>query len=236
MQRKAGSPALDQSLVCRRRKTSFVPYFTQFDWIITHRDKLLFVMKPALIMALAGLLLVVPACSGNLSSRTARQQIAELGDATLDPDDVQIQRIVTELGDRRIAEANVRLTFQFERDADDEWVIIAARLGDREWIDIADLFRAIEVQNTEQTTDSLNKLSVGLADYLEQNGSLPDISADTYVSDVLHPRFMTDLIRDDAWGTRIWYQVQGDSYVLRSAGSDGLIDTEDDIVRGPLSQ
>ena len=193
-------------------------------------------MKHTLAMVLAVLVLPLAACTGNLSSRAARQQIAELGAATLDVDDIQVQRIVTELGDRAIAEANVRMTFQFEKDADGEWAIVAARLGDREWIDIEDLFAAIEEQNTAETTASLEKLSVGLDEYRSQNASLPDVSTEGFVSDVLHPLFMSDLIRDDAWGTRISYQAEGENFELRSAGPDGVIGNTDDIVRNAAAQ
>jgi len=188
------------------------------------------------MMVLAALVLPLLACTGNLSSRTARQQIAVLGSATFDIDDIQVQRIVTELGDRAIAEANVRLAFQFERDAEGEWTIIAARLGDREWINIDDLFAAIELQNREVTTASLEKLSVGLDQYRRQNSCLPDVGFEGFVSDVLHPLFMTDLIRDDAWGARIRYQAEGENYELRSPGPDGVIGNTDDIVRTATAQ
>jgi hypothetical protein len=193
-------------------------------------------MKHALTMALAALILPLAACTGNLSSRAVRQQIAELGTATLNVDDIQVQRIVTELGDRAIAEANVRLVFQFEKDAEGEWTIVAARLGDREWIDIEDLFAAMAQQNTGDTSSSLEKLSAGLDEYRSRNGSLPEVPAEGFVSDVLHPLFMTELIRDDAWGARISYHAEGANYELRSPGPDGVIGNTDDIVRNVTPQ
>lgn len=179
--------------------------------------------------------LALGACTGNLSSRTARQQIAELGDASLVTDDIQIQRIVTELGDRAIAEANVRMAFQFEKGPDDEWVIVSARLGDRQWVDIEELLGAIEAQNAEETHASLEKLAAGLRTYRIRNGSLPVVGDDAYLSDVLHPLFMTDLVRDDAWGGRIVYTAEGDAYELRAPGPDGRTGTADDVVFDPAS-
>ena len=187
-------------------------------------------MKWTTVIALAVPLMGLSACTGNLSSRTARQRIAELGDARLITDDIQVQRIVTELGDRAIAEANVRMAFQFERNADGDWTIVSARLGTGEWIDIDELLTAIAAQSADETTASLQKLALGLDAYRDRNGSLPEIPADSYLSDVLHPLFMTDLIRDDPWGGRIRYLENGGGYQLRSPGPDGTDGTEDDIV------
>jgi hypothetical protein len=187
-------------------------------------------MKPLRIIALALSLLALAACTGNLSSRTARQQIAELGDASLLTDDIQVQRIVTELGGRSIVEANVQMAFQFERNADGAWTIVSARLGDREWIEIEDLLDAIEAQNTDQTTASLEKLALGVGAYRSRNGALPEVPREGTLSDVLHPVFMTDLVRDDAWGYRIRYAADRDGYELRAPGPDGAAGTGDDIV------
>ncbi len=187
-------------------------------------------MKSLPILALTLVLGVLGACTGNLSPRTARRQIVELGDAALPTDDVQIQRIVTELGGRAIAEAHVRLTFQFERSADGEWTIVAARLGDRNWIDIDSLISAIEARSTDETAAALDSLAAGIDAYATRNGSLPEVSPARPVSDVLHPLFMNEPVRDDAWGGRIGYTADGDGYELRAPGPDGTAGTGDDVV------
>jgi hypothetical protein len=187
-------------------------------------------MKPTVLAALGALALAVPSCTGSLSSNAARQQIAELGDATLVPDDIQVQRIVTELGDRAVAETTVRMAFQFERAATGEWQIVAARLGDRQWIDVDGLLAAIDAQNAEATRASLERLSAGIAEYRRQNGALPEAGSDRTVADLLHPMFMSDLVRVDAWGASIVYEVGGDGYRLRSPGPDGQAGSADDIV------
>ncbi len=193
-------------------------------------------MKSLSILALTLVWGVLPACTGNLSPRTARRQIAELGDAALPTDDIQIQRIVTELGNRAIAEAHVRTTFQFERNADGEWTIVAVRLGDRDWIDVDRLLAAIEAQDADDTAAALEGLAVGIDAFRARNGSLPEVSPARPVSDVLHPLFMNDLIRDDAWGGRIRYTADGDGYELRAPGPDGAAGTGDDVVlRRPAS-
>ncbi len=108
--------------------------------------------------------------------------------------------------------------------------IVSARLGTGEWIDIDELLTAIAAQNADGAAASLEKLAVGLDAYRDRNGSLPEVPADGYLSDVLHPLFMTDLIRHDPWGGRIRYLENGGGYQLRSPGPDGTDGTGDDIV------
>ncbi len=175
----------------------------------------------------------IAGCSGSVSSRTVRQQVAGLGGANLNPNDIQVQRIVDQLGGRTVAEANVRLAFQFEEGPDGEMHIVAVRLGTGQWLGVAELLAAIESGNVRRTTDDISRLANGLRAYQEQNGVLPENTGDP-ISDVLHPRFMVELVRDDAWGRAIAYDRTGSGFELRSLGPDGVAGTSDDIVTSGL--
>ncbi len=191
-------------------------------------------MKYAGFMALITVLLAaVSGCGPGLSARNARSQIARLGAAELVPSDVAIERIITEAGDRMIAETTVKMAFQFERGEDGEWQIVSARLGDRQWIDLATFLTALESQFEDQTSDAMERLALAVDAYRDENGSLPEIAPDDYLSDVLHPLFMPDLIRDDAWGSTIRYETDNGSYQLRSSGPDGVVGSADDIMVSP---
>lgn len=168
-------------------------------------------------------------CSGAVSSGTVRRQVAELGGANLNSEDIQVQRIVDQLGGRTVAEANVRLAFQFEEGPDGEMHIVAVRLGTGQWLDVAELLAAIESGNVSRTTDDIARLATGLRAYRDENGTLPE-STGNPISDVLHPQFMTELVRNDAWGRAITYDRTGPGFELRSMGPDGLAETSDDIV------
>jgi hypothetical protein len=37
------------------------------------------------------------------------------------------------------------------------------------------------------------------------------------------------VVKEDAWGTELKYEINGDKYIVRSAGSDKQFDTPDDI-------
>ena len=205
------------------------------DWIISQRDRLLLLMKRTSLAVLGFILLISSGCSGRLSTRTVRQQIAALGESNLVPSDVAVERIVTELGGRLVAETTVKMAFQFERDADGEWRIVAARLGDRQWVDIDLLFEALETLRAEESTVAMQKLATGLGQYRTQNGRFPEIEGNGYLSDLLHPGFMSELIREDAWGVEIRYELRDSSYRLRSSGPDRIVGNGDDVLLdGPL--
>ncbi len=193
-------------------------------------------MRYAVFAALiTALLLTVNGCGPGLSARNARSQIARLSEADLVPSDVAIERIVTQSGDRMIAETTVKMAFQFERGKDGEWQIVSARMGDRQWVDVGTFIEALESQFKQQTSDAMERLALAVDAYRDENGSLPEISPDDYVSDVLHPLFMPDLIRDDAWGSSIRYETANGSYQLRSSGPDGVAGNADDILVNPAS-
>ena len=134
-----------------------------------------------------------------------------------------------------IAETTVRMAFQFERGEDGQWRIDSARMGDRQWVDVGTFLEALELQFKQQTSDAMQRLTLAVDAYRAENGSLPEVTPDNYLSDVLHPLFMPDLIRDDAWGGSIRYEPGNGSYQLRSTGPDGVAGNADDILVNPTS-
>ena len=191
-------------------------------------------MKYALRTPLFAALIVLAGCSGTLSTRIARQQIASLGGSTLIPSGIEIERIMIETGSRAVAETSVKMAFVFEKDAGGEWRIVSARLGDRQWVDVNLLLQALERQYADNTSAALEKLATGVEQYQSQNGSLPQLGPESALADMLHPLFMVDLIRQDAWGREIRYERRGDdAYVLRSSGPDGVHGSPDDIILDP---
>ena len=190
--------------------------------------------------ALAAVLLTAPlvatACGRGLSPRTARSQIASLGGSGLVPADVNVERIITQAGDRMIAETTVKMAFEFEREAEGDWRIVAARLGDRQWVDVSILVNALQAERRDSTTLAIRKLIEGVEAFRNRNGgALPEFRTGGDISDFLHPAFMSELIREDAWGGPILYEPTNGSYQLRSAGADRVRGTADDMVLGPQS-
>lgn len=189
-------------------------------------------MRTREILTISLLSLVLAGCSARLARDDAREKIIDLGAAALVPKAVEIRRIVSESNDRAIVEAGVTLAFEFARDGKKgDWEIVSVRLGDGQWIDVQTLVAAVNVERQRQTAGALEKLSRGIQEYRKQHGSVPNVENIVALTDILHPRFSPDLIRNDAWGHQIEYQVLGgNSFRLRSAGADGRPNTSDDIV------
>jgi len=179
--------------------------------------------------------LMLSACaSDRLSHDEARQKIAQIGRSNLVPDAIEIRRIISQTDTEAIAESSVTLAFQFKRaNPNAQWQISAVRLGDRDWVSMDELLAAINDGRRRSTIDGLKKLAAGIAKYREMNGSIPMASDITRLTDILHPLYISELIRQDGWGAPIAYQVMGTTYRLVSPGPDGVRGTSDDIVFDP---
>src|SRR3989441_8203155 len=157
--------------------------------------------------------LVLCACtSARLSHDEARKKIAEIGRSNLVPDAIEIRRIVSQTDTQAIAEATITLAFQFKRDAPNaEWRIQAVRLGDRDWISLDEILAGINEGRLRATTDAMRQLAEAVEKYRGGNGSLPQATDIVGLTDILHPKYMSDLVREDGWGNPIIYAVTGPS-------------------------
>jgi len=176
--------------------------------------------------------LATSGCGGaRLSHEEIRKQVAELGNSALLPEAVSVRRIVTQSGNRAIAETSVELTFQMERDsANSPWHITSVRLGDQNWVSVQELVAALNESKRRITAVSLEKLTAGVATYRQQNGSPPAGTNIKALADVLHPLYMKDLVLDDAWGRQILVETTSPNIRFRSVGADGVRDTADDLL------
>jgi len=186
-------------------------------------------MKHVLLL---GCLVLCACTSARLSHDEARKKIAEIGRSDLVPDAIEIRRIVSQTDTQAIAEATITLAFQFKRDAPNaEWRIQAVRLGDRDWISLDEILAGINEGRRRTTTDAMRKLAEAVEKYRSSNGSLPNATDIVGLTDILHPKYMSDLVREDGWGNPIIYEVTGPSaFRLISHGADALPGTRDDIV------
>jgi hypothetical protein len=175
---------------------------------------------------------VASGCGGaRLSHEEIRKQIAELGHSTLIPEAVSVRRVVSQSGNRAIAETSVELTFQMERDSENSpWHIAAVRLGDQNWVSVPELIAALDESKRKVTTASLEKLTAGVSTYRQSKGAAPEGSDIKALADVLHPLYMKDLVLDDAWGRQILVETTTPNIRFRSVGADGLRGTADDLL------
>jgi len=190
-------------------------------------------MNRALQRLLPVALVLSSSCGGaRLSHDEIRKQIADIGTSTLVPNSVSVRRVVSQSGNRAIAETSVDLSFQFERDSEaSPWHIASVRLGDQNWVSVPELIMALNEAHRKETTASLQKLATGVAAYRERNGSMPNARDIKALTDILHPQYMRDLVLDDAWGRPIEVEPSGGAnFRFRSLGPDAQRGTSDDVV------
>jgi len=170
--------------------------------------------------------------ASRLSHDEAQKKIAEIGRSRLIPDAIEIRRIVSQSENEAIAEATITLAFQFKRaTASSDWKVEAVRLGDRDWISLDELLAAINEGRRRTTAQSMQQLAAGIENYRTKNGALPNARDIVTLTDILHPSYMTVLVREDGWGHPIFYELTGGStFRLISSGADGRRGTADDIV------
>lgn len=189
-------------------------------------------MNRALYLLLIGCLALCSCAANRLSHDEARRRINEIGRSKLIPDAIEIRRIVSQSENEAIAEATITLAFQFKRASpNSDWKVEAVRLGDRDWISLDELLAALNEGRKRTTTQSMQQLSAGIEKYRTIKGALPDARDIVGLTDVLHPAYMTQLVREDGWGNPLIYEVTGGAtFRLISRGADGRQGTADDIV------
>jgi hypothetical protein len=188
-------------------------------------------MARASLVLLTCCLALCSCTSARLSHDEARKAIAEIGRSKLVPDAIEVRRIVSQSENEAIAEATITLAFQFKRDnPNSPWRVEAVRLGDRDWISLDELLKAITEGRRRTTSEAMQNLAAAVEKYRTMNGSLPNARDIVALTDILHPNYMAQLVREDGWGNPIIYEVTGAKFRLLSKGPDGREGTSDDIV------
>ncbi len=152
------------------------------------------------LVAIAVILLAVNAFAATKLSRDlARKRISELVDSKLVPDAIEIRRITTSNDTEAVAETTITLAFQFRRNEGGNWVVDAVRLGDRDWLDMTELLRAIYHGNPPPVVASLNtsnprpvspldRFHVNSSDFDKQRRMMLDITSSPLVPDAIEVR------------------------------------------------
>jgi hypothetical protein len=163
-----------------------------------------------------------------------RSRMIELGASPLIPGAIEIRRVISQNDVRTIAESTVTMGFRFKHGRrSSDWTIEAARLGDRDWIDTGDLLATLNEGRRRSTLALMQELAAAIEKYRQEKGALPPAKDVRELNDVLHPRYIGQLVRVDGWGHEIDYSASGSTFRLRSRGPDGRPFTADDLVVNP---
>ena len=180
-------------------------------------------MKPmprALVMiALALSFIGVAAVARDLGAREAREKIARV--LGLDKsDNVHIKNISASGGDA-IVEAQFDAAFRFTTDKEGKWQAVEVRTGDRRWESIELMQTAILKEKALRTTADLRTVATALEAYHRDGGSYVKADTGSALMDNLAPRYLSSIIRLDAWSREFAYKGTAESYRLASLGADG---------------
>jgi hypothetical protein len=189
-------------------------------------------MKPRprslILIALMLSLIGVAAVARELGAREAREKIAQaLG---LDkPGNVHIKNI-SAMGSDAIVEAQFDAAFRLALDKEGKWQAVEVRTGDRRWESIELIQTAVRKEKALRTGADLRTIATALEAFHRANGSYVQADTCSALMDNLAPRYVSSIIRLDAWSREFDYKGTAASYRLASQGPDGKSGTEDDIV------
>jgi hypothetical protein len=177
-------------------------------------------------------ILLLTACGGReLGKNTARHLIVDIPEESLQKEDVDVVNVTQASGSEAVVETRLKTAFRLER-VRGKWVVREVRIGHGQWEKVNDLIRTLDFVKTEETREMLDALTEAVEKYRGDKGSLPVFKDYIGLSDLLSPRYLTPLIRLDAWRRPFEAELRGsNTIVIRSAGPDGKFDTADDIVR-----
>jgi Type II secretion system (T2SS), protein G len=166
--------------------------------------------------------------AGDLTPKEARKIIARMAGIELPSDAVRVKNI-SSFGNSYVVTAQVETAFRFVKDDKDKWKIAEIRTGDRKWEDMDTLVKALNAEKTSRVHAELETIATALESYKREHGSYVEAKTEAALIDQLNPRYLARIIRVDPWHRPYEYQGTRTSFLLRSVGPDGKIDTSDDI-------
>ncbi|HJQ67447.1 MAG TPA: type II secretion system protein GspG [Blastocatellia bacterium] len=185
--------------------------------------------RALVVTALALSLLLVVAMARELGSREARERIAEAMGLEK-ADSVQIKSISAGAGGQAIVEARVETAFRFQQDKEGKWRAVDVRTGDRRWESIELIHTAITKEKVLRTTADLRTLATALEAFRRERGFYVAADNNSALVDNLAPRYLSPIIRIDAWSREFDYKGTASAYRLQSLGPDGKPDSGDEII------
>jgi hypothetical protein len=167
-------------------------------------------------------------CQKSLEKQV-HEQIRTLDDARLEDEDIEVVR-VRQSGSQALADVTIKTVVRLRKEGN-KWVLKDVRLGDRRWESVDRILRAIHEDRCNETRQEMEQIGEGVRNYRKRHGEVPQLSSFEKLIDTLCPNYLGKVIRIDAWWNPFFYRAIGESqFELRSAGADGRLGTDDDLV------
>ena len=177
-------------------------------------------------------ILLLTGCGGpGLGKHTAQDLIIDIPEESLRKEDVDIVDVTQVSGSEAVVETRLKATFLVEK-VRGKWLVREVRLGEGQWEKVNDLIQTLNFVKAEETRKMLDTIAEAIERYRRENGSIPVFKDYIALSDLLSPKYLTPLIRLDAWRRPFEAELSGsNTIVIRSAGPDGKYGSTDDIVK-----
>lgn len=165
-----------------------------------------------------------------LSVARIRELLQTVAGANLQKQQVEVKSISEGSGsDNTVVEARIETAFRFARTGG-AWRVAEIRLGDRQWESIELIETAVRHEKERRTTVLLRRVADGLEAYRREKGQFVLTEDFAVLLDYLAPRYLSDPLRFDWWGTQFVYRGTAAGYQLLSAGADRKAGTKDDLI------
>jgi hypothetical protein len=186
------------------------------------------IVIPVKRLGILVLLLSLQGCAKSLE-RQIQDQVRTLDHAALGKKQVVV-RNVQRMGDAAVAEVQVSTAVKLSKRSG-KWIIEEIRLGDRRWEKVEHILELIEEKRSESSRQQMIQISSGIQRYAARTGEIPQVSDFQELMNLLSPEYLHEVVRIDAWSNPFFYKAMGESrYDLRSAGRDGRLRTDDDLI------
>ncbi len=174
--------------------------------------------------------LLFAGCAGKrITSNHARDVIVGKPQDVLEKEDVEIVKVSQASGSEAVVETRLKTAFRLEK-VQGQWIVKDVRLGHDQWETVANLLQTLETVRIEETRKMLDRIADAVRKYREATGSMPSFKDYIALSDLLSPKYLTPLVRLDAWRRPLAAErMDANTIRLVSAGPDGKFGTEDDL-------
>ena len=173
--------------------------------------------------------LLLPACGGRkMNDNLARSLIISMNSNTMNESDVEIVKVQQASASEAIAETRASVAFRFEKNGN-AWLVREMRIGHGQWENVGNIERALIQVKTEETKELFARIDEAIQKYRAENKRFPVFKDYIDLSDQLSPKYLTPLIRLDAWQRPLEASTSDTNILLNSAGPDGIMGSSDDI-------
>ena len=172
--------------------------------------------------------MLVCSCGKRLNTQV-RDAVRNFDNLSLPKESVEVTEVRVS-GNTAVAEVRVKTAVKMTR-RNDKWELEEVRLGDRRWEKASYILSALEGKRIAATRLQLKEILEAIRRYQQSQGEMPAAANFERLIDVLSPTYLKPVIRIDAWSNGFFYRTSAQgSYDLRSAGPDGAVGTEDDLI------